>query len=241
MLWIDERMERIKGYAAKAGLLDGDATVAVLTADGPVVADTEKNNYDVDGQITTDAVDLGGEVVNPEGGDWTYLDTVKSVFVDHDPTVASAVGVMRFRSPVQMGGRTRGWRARIRLDRSKSLARDCMALARLGVLHSSIGVIAVERGKPSSEEKTRYDTPGRKTVSVIRRWRALEITLTAAPMNAECRMHPTEYVEKSLSRVRKAMEDGLVSEAGAAAFGVVRKATVVVAGFHGGYTWRRRK
>lgn len=239
MLWISERYDRISEYAAKAGLLSDGASVAMMDSTAPVVADDERNNFDLDAIITTDAVDLAGEVVNPEGGDWSYLDTVKSVFVDHDPTVASTVGVMRFRSPIMQGAKLKGWRARIRLDRGKELARDCMALAKMGVLHASIGVIAHNRGKPTPDEKAMYDNPIRKVSSVIRKWRALEITLTAAPMNDDCRVNPAGYVTKSLARVRAALDSGAISQGTAAALGV-DVSSKVVAGFHGGYTWTKR-
>lgn len=241
MKWFEERLDRIVKYAVEKNVMEAGAVPMVMDSEGPASAHTEKNNYDLEGIITSDTVDLSGEVIVPEGGDWSYLDTVKAVFVDHDPSNEKTVGAVRYRQPIMSAGRLRGWKARIRLARGKALADECMILAKLGVLHSSIGVLALDCSKPTAEEKARYEVPGRKLLSVVRKWRAIEVTLTPAPMNSDCRMDPMGFVEKSYATVRRALADGVITEQTAAALGAVPAKASIVAGFHGGYTWIRHK
>lgn len=240
MKWFEERINRVAEYARKSFGEDVSGGVALVDSPAPVVANTEKNNYDIETVVTTDAVDLSGEVVAPGGGDWTYLDRVKSVFVDHDPSIAATVGAMRFRARIMQSDRLRGWRARIRMDQSKQLARECMGLAKIGVLHSSIGMVVVEKGAPTKDERALYDTPVAKAKTILRKWRAIEVTLTAAPMNQECVANPVEYIEKARGNIEGWLSKGIISKDLARAMGMDTAPSKIVVGFHGGYTWRRR-
>ncbi len=79
MKWFEERINRVAEYAKKSFGEDVSGGVALVDSPAPVVANTEKNNYDIETVVTTDAVDLstGAEMIRtPQNAgsislDWT--------------------------------------------------------------------------------------------------------------------------------------------------------------------------
>lgn len=137
---------------------------------------------------TTDDVDLDGEVVLPDGADWTYFQKNKVVFLDH--SYGSAQAVATFRSITRQG---KGWvcRATLLNDPENENVRIVKTLADAGVLGMSIGFTVEDAGQPTDQERKAYP----KANWIIRKWNAIEISYTAMPCNVACRTQAVIYGE----------------------------------------------
>ena len=164
----------------------------------------------------TAAVDLEREVVVPEGGDViSYLTKNANLFVDHQYDALHVVAVCS-----RMALDPKGWLCTGQFFKGyeTEYTRACVALAMAGTLAMSIGFEALDWGDPSKDEQRLY--PG--VESIVRRWKALEVSYTAMPMNVTCRQVTTnlaasgEVAEKS----RKALIDAHVSSDVVKTFGI---------------------
>jgi hypothetical protein len=164
----------------------------------------------------TAAVDLEREVVVPEGGDVrSYLTANGNLFVDHRYDMEHVVAKC-----IRMALDSKGWLCTGQFFKAfeTEYTRACVALAMAGTLAMSIGFEALDYGDPSPEEMRLY--PG--VESIVRRWKALEVSYTAMPMNVTCRQVTTnlaasgEVAEKS----RKALIDAHVSADVVKTFGI---------------------
>lgn len=135
---------------------------------------------------TTDDVDLDGEVVLPDGADWTYLQKNKSIFLDHSYGSAQAVAKLR---SVYRKDNGWGFRATLIGDEMDENRRVVYNLAKAGLLAASIGFTVKEAGTPTPAEQARY--PG--VEYVIRKWQGIEISYTAMPCNVACRTSELIY------------------------------------------------
>lgn len=164
----------------------------------------------------TAAVDLEREVVVPEGGDVrSYLTANGNLFVDHRYDMEHVVAKC-----IRMALDSKGWLCTGQFFKGfeTEYTRACVALAMAGTLAMSIGFEALDYGDPSKDEQRLY--PG--VESIVRRWKALEVSYTAMPMNVTCRQVTTnlaasgEVAEKS----RKALIDAHVSADVVKTFGI---------------------
>ena len=158
------------------GLIDGHAGAAVKA---------DKQDLELVVIATTDAVDNDREVVLPGGADRSYFEANKSIFVDHRYDVASWIGTMRKTMPYPAAGDgQRGWKVRMRL-RDTALGRDLYRATQEGYgPGASIGFVPTDYGPPTEDERARYGDAS----AIVRKWRWLELSLTAMPCNVACQM-----------------------------------------------------
>lgn len=178
-------IDRIKSHGALYGLPDS-ATVGVLSAwDSKAAVDQEDGKNDIIITMTTDDVDLDEEVVLPWGGDLSaYLNQNRKVFVDHYYTVENCAGAIRWVKPFPDPASPKGLRMRMSVLKTTNnpLPGLCLDMARQCGIGASIGFEALDWGKPTAEEAARY--PAAK--SIVRKWRAIEVSLTCLPCNVTC-------------------------------------------------------
>jgi hypothetical protein len=107
------------------------------------------------------------------------------LFVDHDYSIASCVGMLRSITPYPSASAQRGWQFRARLyDGLPYPAADAVRkIIEQDGIGISIGFIADEWGAPTAEEAIKY--PGAE--SIVRKWRMLEASFTCFPCNVSCR------------------------------------------------------
>jgi hypothetical protein len=161
-----------------------------------IQAANEQGAMEIECLATTEGVDLDNEVVVAGGGDLSYLDANKKVFADHEYGLGSVTGTLRWIRPVPaINGRAAGWKMRVRLVKASPYYAMICELAESDTIGASIGLEAVDVGPPTDEEKAVYT----KASSIIRKWRALEVSFTALPMNVECQSSAV-YQSKSARR-----------------------------------------
>lgn len=160
---------------------------------------------------STADVDLEGDVVIPEGGDMTtYFGKNKNIFLDHIYTSEAAVARCR---KIELG--PQGWvcQAALNKDMDNPYVRAAYSLAREGGLGMSIGFQELEGSAPTPEERKSH--PGAEWI--VRKWKCLEISFTALPMNVSCRtLNVTTDASKaaeSLELLRKAGTPELIVRA----------------------------
>lgn len=193
-------------------------------------ADTEADNHDIVGIATNDTVDTSNEVVLAEGADLTYINSYKNLYSDHYYGMSFIIGKLRYLRPYAGKG-AKGWEFRAALFRgmSQQLAEDCMIIVQEGGdIGASIGFDAMEWDRPSTKELDLY--PGAELI--IRRWKWIELSLTAMPCNMTCAadLAPSEMDAKRFTFLDELVTKGRIKRESAAAFGLkdaVRKTCLV--------------
>lgn len=133
--------------------------------------------------FTTDDVDLGGDVILPEGADFDFHfnKNGRRVFVDHEYTMDSHIGVARRVEPYEVNGVQRGWRAHVHVFAGPR-GDDILTVAEVAGIGASIGLRPFEMGPPTEDERKRFP----KASNIIRKYGVLEFSLTAMPQNSAC-------------------------------------------------------
>lgn len=193
--------ELVSRLRTKHGLGE-KSTVGVWSAwDTKAETLTDDSNNDITAVVTTDDVDLEEEVLIPSGGDMTsYLGLNKSVFVDHYYALDSCVGKIRRLTPFPDVANPKGWKMQVSILRTSNspmpgLVMDIAKQMGIGV---SIGFEAQDWGKPTADEAKRY--PAAK--SVVRKWKAIEVSFTCLPCNVMCRGEAMYDDSKSVKLLR---------------------------------------
>ncbi len=150
------------------------------------VETTNPNQLDIVCVATTDDLDLDGEVVLPDGADWSYFEKNRVVFLDHSYGSSQAVATLR-----NIKRQGNGWvcRATLLNDPQNENVRIVKTLAEAGVLGMSIGFTVTDAGQPTPMEQKAY--PGADYI--IRKWNAVEVSYTAMPCNVACRTQAMIY------------------------------------------------
>jgi hypothetical protein len=128
---------------------------------------------------TRPSVDLEGEVVLPDGMNPEYFKMNRTLFVDHEYHAMSAVGKLRniIQNPTGVIIES------VLIDNPDNPLRNQIeALAKAGNIGLSVGFEAMDYGAPDKIEKKNW--PDAKTIH--RKWRLLEVSYTAMPMNGVC-------------------------------------------------------
>jgi len=172
----------------------------------------------------TAAVDLEDEVVLPEGGDVaSYLKKNQNLFADHCYGMIYVVAKC-----FNMTLDQRGWLCTGQFFKNydTEYTRACIAMAMAGTLAMSIGFEALDYGDPTPAEERMY--PGVK--SIVRRWKALEVSYTAMPMNVTCRQVATNIAaaEAYAEKARKSLIDAHVSLDVIKRFGIKSRRTLIL-------------
>lgn len=160
---------------------------------------------EVRGIVSTTAIDNDNEVVVPSGMDCTYFpDSVKTVYLSHDYT-----------KPV--GKCTRLWLAKggkamyaTTYLSQTPLGEDTLTMMNEGVIEGfSITFIPQDFGAPTQKEMAEYGK-GKDFRSIVRKGKLIEFSITPMPCNPEAKM----------SRIEKALSQGLIRRDSAVAFGL---------------------
>jgi len=153
------------------------------------------------GLVSTDGVDMDGDVVIQDGIDTSYFweadaeAGVRTVYLDHDYSMP--VGTCR-----NLTLRSDGLYGTTYVTRLP-VGDEILTLVDEGILRGqSIGFRVQVADEPSAEERIRY---GAKCKRIIRKSTLLEYSVTAMPCNPESTLHLAELVGKS--RVSKRMAD----------------------------------
>lgn len=138
--------------------------------------------YEIEGLATTEDVDCDDEVILADGLDWKVFETYRTIYADHELGLRNAVATLR--SVTRVRGVKNGWLMRARLM-STHLFQDAarvLELAQNGALGFSVGVVPLDRGPATNEEKRIYP----KANSIIRKASVFEVSATAMPCNLAC-------------------------------------------------------
>lgn len=163
--------------------------VAVLGMVGKEVrVDRSGGNRDIVIVGTTEDIDLIGDVVVASGGDLSYLKANRSIFVDHAQDTPGCVAKLRSAAPYPSINDFRGWLFRLRVLELKGnpLCDDILTIAEEGGIGASIGIVPTDQGPPTPLEVKLFSQNGEPPLNVIRKWKMLELSLTAFPMNVNC-------------------------------------------------------
>lgn len=216
-----ERLELIRKRAAAIKAINAEDRVGVMSR--AMVAEDIKATENANGRfvsmiVTTDDVDMENEVVDPNGADTSYINTrgQGKVFLDHRMETEFAVGSIVYTAKHIIDGELRGYRQliRIRNDSPFPFADDCWNMAKTIGIGSSVGYAGRVMSKVYPTDPARW--AGAK--SVVRRWKWIETSLTAAPMNVSCQ-------SQSVSEGKRlATLDDLVTKS------IIKRETAVVLG-----------
>lgn len=203
----------IKSIIRSRHPLSSKAAVGLRAFNTSVVkAIEEQGALEIECLATTEGVDLDNEVVVASGGDLAYINANKKVFADHEYGLGSTTGVLRWMKAVPATGtRAAGWKMRVRLLKASPHYAMISELAGLDTIGASIGIEAIDVGPPTELETKAYP----KASSVIRKWRALEVSFTALPMNVECQssaVYRSEATKAAQRRLCYAVSAGKLSE-----------------------------
>lgn len=170
---------------AKHRLNDSVPVGTFRCIDGKAALDTARGNNDVLAIANTDDTDLDEEVVLPSGCSWKYIEKNTTLFKDHKYDVEDIVAAYRAKTSIKSGNVLRGWEIRARLLEGDAHpgAAIIRSLIEQGVgIGMSIGFIATDAGRPTTEEAKRF--PNAK--SIVRECQLLEVSFTGMPCNVSC-------------------------------------------------------
>jgi len=141
--------------------------------------------FQIEGYATTNAVDLEGEVIIPEGIDYRtyYYDkskpTNKTMFVDHEYDTMSAVGMCRNLKLTPRGLICQGRLIKGGVNQKRDWVE---LLAKQHSICHSVVCKRLETGPPTKDEQRIFPNATR----ITRRSLLIEISYTPLPMNGEC-------------------------------------------------------
>ena len=214
--------DRIERMRKRLGLAENDPLGMFGTyGEGTEITESPDGGMTLKMTITTDAVDLDGDIVTAEGADWSYWEKYKLPFyMEHVYGIHEAVGVGRPGSLklLKMGGMS-GWTMSVGLrktDEGKAVAAFVRDFGQIG---ASIGFRVVESRQPNAEESKRYGMAGIKATRVIPKWLGLETSFTVMPCN------PTAggKAEKMLNELDRMVTKGAITLKAAHALGLPDK------------------
>jgi hypothetical protein len=171
MNWIDSIKER---HACE------DVGVTVCRVENPVIREFKKESGDsglFQGIATTGSVDLDDEVVVPDGLDWSYALTHPAMYPSHQDygtgPIAKLLNVKRKGS---------GWYFTGQFLSESENARQWHAICKeMGTFGVSIGFKALERRRPTDDEKKLYGPHS----YIIPKALVIELSPTFMPANPD--------------------------------------------------------
>lgn len=184
-----ERVTSIQKRYASLGVIGnqdrfGVATKSATAAD--ISATENETGRFISMVVTTDDVDLENEVVDPNGADTTYINTrgQGKVFLDHRMETEFTIGSIVYTAKHVVDGVLRGYRQliQVRSNSSFPFADDCWNMAKTIGIGASVGYAGRVLTQVYPTDPDRW----RGAKSVVRRWKWIETSLTAAPMNVSC-------------------------------------------------------
>ena len=145
----------------------------------------------------------------------SYLKMNGNLFVDHQYDILSAVAACRNMTLDPFGWLCTG---AFYETMDTAYARACVALAKAGRLAMSVGFEALDWGAPTKQEEAAY--PG--VQSIVRKWKCLEVSYTAMPMNVTCRMVATnlDAAAENAEKCRKTLIDANIPDQVIKNFGI---------------------
>lgn len=172
--------------------------------------------------VTTDDVDLVGDVVDPKGADLSYITRKgqNKVFADHQYDMEHCIGSLRYLTYHPTGNSPKGLMAAIAMRKGHKLADEAWTIAKEMGIGASIGFDASE----ITDYKNGDPMAWKSASSVIRKWRLLEVSLTCLPCNVACQSEGMSSPDDSKMAMLDALvTKGRVSRETAKAFGLDSK------------------
>lgn len=212
-------VERIKDQHR----LTKDARVGVVGSyNHKAELDMRGTNRDLVVIATTDDIDEDNEVLVPQGADVSYIAKNAKVFADHNYGVDDVVGAIRSWGAYPNSKNQRGWMARVRLTTNAAGEAVRKIVEETGHIGASIGFEALDYGPPSDEEKKLYGRDGKPPSSIVRKYRLIELSLTALPCNVSCQTMSVVMGDESKSApLARMVKSGSLSRRDASRFGLV--------------------
>lgn len=172
--------------------------------------------------ITTDDVDLDGEIVDASGADWSYWERRGlPVYMEHEISMDTTVGKGRPGSlKMHRMGDATGWSMTIGL-RSTDTGKAAAAYVRdFGMIGSSIGFRELESRAPNTTEAKRLGPAGMKARKTITKWLGYETSLTVIPCNPGAMgAEMPQQAKSSLEWLERGLTKGTITKAAAYALG----------------------
>lgn len=191
-------------------------------------AEVEGDGRTVSMIATTDDIDLDREVIVPEGlSGERYFFRNRNLFVDHDYSFGAWVAKLRSVSPINAGGRQRGWRVRAVMREGHPIADEILGAIREGMtIGTSIGFLHLEGGKPTAAEAALYAKGDQVPEWIVRKADWLEQSFTAMPCNVSCQTDPEpktlggQAAQRAVSELEEWCRKGRISRLTAVALGL---------------------
>ena len=185
----------IKSLRDRGAEVSGRVIVKTLTGMKPENSGQlhEGQPYEITSWATKSNVDMEGEVVLPNGGDVTsYFSKNRTLFVDHEYDIMKAVGKCRWLKMTP-----KGWLIKSALinNLDNPYRKQVQALADSGNIGMSVGMEIVDSGPPMVDERKSYGNAR----NIIRKWKLLEVSYTAMPMNGDCQSDLVQESEPQMS------------------------------------------
>lgn len=216
----DQRLEKLRAFAAKAGVEPGAIGIRGVIPEFVKVTDPHDGADDYYATANTADIDLDDEVVDPKGADLAYINRNRQLFADHDYALTSVVGVIRgFKAFPNTGAQT-AWRVRIKLN-TTPLGQTARTIIREhGHIGLSIGFMARDYGPPTDAEAKAFGKGGKTPRSIVRAWDWFELSVTALPCNVSCQTGETAVDEKRVVDLVELVRKGVLDRECAAALGI---------------------
>jgi len=214
--------DRIERMRKRLGLAESDPLGMFGTyGEGTEITESPDGGMTLKMVITTDAVDLDGDIVNPDGADWSYWEKLGYPFyVDHEYEIDNIAGRGRPKSLklVKLGGMS-GWTISVGVRKTEEGMAIASIVRDFGQIGASIGFKALEYRQPNAEESKRFGVSGIKASRVITKWLGLETSFTMMPCN------PTAggKAEKMLNELDRMVTKGAITLKAAHALGLPEK------------------
>lgn len=213
---MSNRIDRIR---KRLGLAEADPIGAFGSfGEGTEITEAPDGGMTLKLVITTDAVDLDGDIVLPEGADWSYWERAGlPVYLEHEYGVNNTVGVGRKGSlKLVKIGQMAGWTMSVGIRKTEEGQAVAAFVRDVGRIGSSIGFRTVESRNPTADEAKRTAPTGIRPSRVIPKWLGLEMSLTVMPCN------PTAggQAEKMIGELDRLVTKGAITLKAARALGL---------------------
>lgn len=181
------------------------------------------------GMATTDDMDCDKEVVLPSALDLSYLVKNKQLFLDHEYDFAHNIGVLRSIAPRPTLNDVKGFFLRFHVyNKENPFCNDILTVAReAGQIGLSIAFEANTRSRPTADEAEQYNQNGIAPLSVVRKAKVIEVSVTAMPCNISCQASLVSSSAKAIEKAKATLDElvtkGKISLESARAFGLTEE------------------
>lgn len=217
----------------KRSMVEDSADVGFASSygQGSQITDAPDGGMTLSLVITTDAVDLDGDIVDPRGADWSYWNQRGlPVYLEHQYGICETVGKGR-KDSLKMGAvapGVTGWTIKVGLIKNELGLAVAAYVREFGQIGSSIGFRCLDSRTPTAEESNRIGLGGGRATRTITKWLGLENSLTCNPCNTLSGGYQTGEPAKMLNNLDRLVTKGLITKSAARALGLPEQRVIVV-------------